>query len=235
MSKVYKVIKSMILNVVFGIDIRIRKRMLKIKKNVIFQENVGLGENVYLEGANLLGARCCINRSFLGFASYIACESQIDKCNIGRYTCIGPYVRTIIGRHPTENFVSIHPIFFSTQKQIGFSLVNYPKFDEFAPTDQNGHSIHIGSDVWIGQGALIMDGITIGNGAVVGAGSLVNKDVPDYAIVAGVPARIVRYRFAEDEIEELKKIRWWEKDFTWVSEHVDDFEDIHKFLNCVKE
>lgn len=231
----FKFIKNIVYNIAYSIAITIHKYMLKIKKNVIFQKKVVLGMNVYFEGANLLANKTRVQNVSLGFASYIGRESQIENCGIGRYTCIGSQVRTIFGRHPTNDFVSIHPIFYSTRKQIGFSLVNHPKFDEFAPKDENEHSIHIGSDVWIGQGVLIMDGITIGNGAIVGAGALVNKDVPDYAIVAGVPARIVRYRFTEDEIEELMKIRWWEKDFTWVSRHADDFEDIHKFLNSVKE
>lgn len=68
----------------------------------------------------------------------------------------------------------------------------------------------IGNDVWIGANAVIKQGITIGNGAVIGAGAVVTKDVPAYAVVGGVPARLIRYRFNRDEIEKLQASRWWE-------------------------
>jgi serine acetyltransferase len=76
-------------------------------------------------------------------------------------------------------------------------------FDEKKP-------IHIGHDVWIGARVFIRDGVKIGNGAVVAAGSVVVKDVPDYAIVGGVPAKIIRYRFSEEMIAELLNLKWWE-------------------------
>ena len=71
---------------------------------------------------------------------------------------------------------------------------------------------HIGNDVWIGLNATILDGVTIGDGAIVAAGAVVTKDVPPYAVVAGVPAKIIKYRFTESQIDFLLKFRWWEKD-----------------------
>lgn len=68
----------------------------------------------------------------------------------------------------------------------------------------------IGNDVWIGHGALILPGVTIGNGAIIGAGAVVARDVPDYAIVAGNPARVIRYRFDPEVIERLNRIAWWD-------------------------
>jgi acetyltransferase-like isoleucine patch superfamily enzyme len=70
--------------------------------------------------------------------------------------------------------------------------------------------ITIGHDVWIGRRAMIMSGVTIGNGAVVGAGAVVTRDVPAYAIVGGVPAKIIRFRFEQDTIDYLQAIRWWD-------------------------
>jgi acetyltransferase-like isoleucine patch superfamily enzyme len=70
--------------------------------------------------------------------------------------------------------------------------------------------ISIGHDVWIGRRAMIMSGVTIGNGAVIAAGAVVTKDVPPYAIVGGVPAKLIRYRFAQETIDQLQALRWWE-------------------------
>jgi acetyltransferase-like isoleucine patch superfamily enzyme len=82
--------------------------------------------------------------------------------------------------------------------------------------------VAIGNDVWIGQGAKILGGLTIGDGAVVAAWSVVTKDVPPYAIVAGVPARVVRRRFSEETIESLLRIRWWDWDDALVRERIDE-------------
>lgn len=70
--------------------------------------------------------------------------------------------------------------------------------------------ILVGHDVWIGHGAMIRSGVRIGNGAVVGMGAVVTRDVPPYAIVAGVPAKVVRYRFSPEVIEQLSQLAWWD-------------------------
>ena len=69
---------------------------------------------------------------------------------------------------------------------------------------------HIGNDVWIGRNAVIKDGVTVGDGAIIGTSAVVTKDVPPYAIVVGVPARIIRYRFSPEIIEALLELRWWD-------------------------
>lgn len=75
---------------------------------------------------------------------------------------------------------------------------------------QGGEDVIIANDVWIGTEAMILSGVRIGNGAVVGARAVVTKDVPPYAVVAGVPAKVVRYRFSPEEIEKLERIAWWD-------------------------
>jgi carbonic anhydrase/acetyltransferase-like protein (isoleucine patch superfamily) len=77
--------------------------------------------------------------------------------------------------------------------------------------------------VWIGHGALVLAGVKVGTGAIIGAGAVVTHDVPDYAIVGGVPARVIRYRFDVPLRERLLKSRWWELSDEWLEEHVDLF------------
>jgi len=81
----------------------------------------------------------------------------------------------------------------------------------------------IGNDVWIGCNSTILRGVTIGNGAVIGANSLVNKDVPPYAIVVGSPAKIIKYRFDEEIIQALLKIKWWDYPLEIISQHAELF------------
>ena len=92
-------------------------------------------------------------------------------------------------------------------------------------------SIEIGNDVWIGSRATILEGVNIGDGVVVAAGAVVTKDVPPYAIVGGVPARIIRYRFDEETIQNLLKMKWWEKDQEWIQNHADDFDDVKQLFS----
>lgn len=79
--------------------------------------------------------------------------------------------------------------------------------------------IVVGSDVWIGAQSIIMSGVTIGNGAVVAANSVVNKDVPAYAIVAGSPAKVIKYRFEESVIDMLEQLKWWDWPIEKIKQH----------------
>ncbi|MFA7636512.1 MAG: CatB-related O-acetyltransferase [Monoglobales bacterium] len=205
----------------------LKKKYLQIKyfkKNVKFRKNVLLSLNCNFEGCNRIGNDTAFFGN-MGFASYIGDHCAI-YANIGRFSCIAPRVVTVCGSHPTRDWVSVHPAFFSTKRQCGLTFVNENKYDELKP------AVNIGNDVWIGDSAIIYDGITIGDGAVVAAGAVVTKDVEPYSIVGGVPARVLRYRFEQDEIEKLLKIKWWNKGTAWLKDNADRFENIKVFLNA---
>lgn len=134
-------------------------------------------------------------------------DSVDYKVKIGKYCSIGKKVTFILsGAHKTD-FISTFPLSVFL-KNAGASSIIYHKGD-----------INVGNDVWIGYGAIIMPGITIGDGAIIGAMSVVTKNVNPYEIVAGNPARVIRTRFNEKEIERLLKIKWWNWDTKTVSEN----------------
>lgn len=135
--------------------------------------------------------------SGLSIITFKGCDNKVI---IGNYCSIASNVKIICGGiHPT-NYVSTFPF------RIKFDLSD--KYTDGHPSTKG--DVIIGNDVWIGTEVTILSGVSIGNGAIIFANSVVTKDVPDYAIVTGVPAKIIRYRFSEEEICHLNKIKWWE-------------------------
>lgn len=163
----------------------------------------------------------------MGDFSYASTNSRITNAKIGKFVCIGPEVICGLGKHPSRNFVSVHPVFFSPNRQAQITFATQSHFEEIVP-------IQIGNDVWIGARALVLDGVNIGDGAIVGAGAVVTRDVPPYAIVGGVPAKILRYRFEPDEIDFLLASKWWDRDIDWLRENASRFLAIEKFVEEVK-
>lgn len=186
--------------------------------------NIGYGST--FEGFNKIGDHTSY-AGHMGRCSYIGANSAVFA-NVGRYCSIATDVRTVSGRHPTKDWVTTHPAFFSTMKQCGTTYVEKEFFSEETGRTQ------IGNDVWIGYGARILGGVKIGDGAIIAAGAVVTQDIPDYAIVGGVPAKIIRYRFEKEQIEALKKIKWWEKDEQWLEENAALFQNIDTFIYAFK-
>jgi len=197
-------------------------------KRVKFNKGCDIGGlRACFEGFNSIGAYSFFS-GCIGYGSYIGQNCEI-KANIGRYCSISNYVRVIIGNHPTDKFVSTHPCFFSNRKQAGFTYVKENKYEEISLT-KDGYHVTIGNDVWIGSDVLLLGGITIGDGAIIAAGAVVTKDVEPYTVVAGVPAKVIKKRFGDEEIIQLLKIKWWNKSKDWIREKADVFEDIDNFI-----
>ena len=146
----------------------------------------------------------------MGFASYIGRHSHVEG-KVGRFTSIGDNVGFNRGKHPIiEPYVSTSPMFYSIRKQNGYTFAEEQQFDE------TGKDVYIGNDCWIGERVFLVSGIKIGDGAVVYAGAVVTKDVPPYAVVAGVPAKIIKYRYDKDTIKFLMELKWWNMDINWL-------------------
>ena len=146
----------------------------------------------------------------------------------------------VVQNHATD-YISTHPIIFH-DKKINPVLPDYYAnrvackwyMDGVVPkgTVKGLKKIHIGNDVWLGKNVIITNGANIGNGVIAGAGSIITKDVPDYAVVGGDPARIIKYRYTPEQIFALNKIAWWNWNDDEIRERFEDFYlPIEKFVD----
>ena len=191
--------------------------------------------NTQFEGNNDIDRGTVLQNCQIGFATKISGQCKFANTKIGKYCSIAPCVRVAVGTHPSRDFVSTCPVFYSTRVQRGFTFANENLFEEFTYADNNQKlSVVIGNDVWIGTGATILQGVHIGDGAIVAAGAVVTKDVEPYAIVGGVPAKLIRKRFNDDQIKLLLADEWWNKDFDWLRQHAGLFSNIEAYLSRIE-
>jgi len=146
---------------------------------------------------------CTIRNSVIGDYSYVGPSSNFVNVDIGKFCSISKNVNIGAYLHPTDH-LSSSPIFFRDKNGTGTSWVQGIHYDDYPK------KVYCGHDVWIGMNTTIMGGVKIGNGAIIAAHSVITKDVPDYAIVGGVPAKIIKYRFQKDVIDQLMRISWWD-------------------------
>lgn len=184
-----------------------------------------------IEGRVKIDANTKIRNSEIGFGSFVAGNSNIVRCKIGKYSLVG--FNSLIGAHPIHNIASIHPALYSTKGQYGYTYVKKDNFDEYKDADDNGYAIVIGNDVWATGDIKIIQGITIGDGAVVMSAAVVTKNVPPYAIVAGIPAKIIGYRFSEGDIGFLLKLCWWDRGEEWIKAHAEYFSSVENLKKVV--
>ncbi|MGY2047128.1 chloramphenicol acetyltransferase [Methylobacterium sp. JK268] len=164
-----------------------------------------------------VGARTRLAETRMGDYSYIVNDGEVISTRIGKFCSIAAMVRINPGNHPMERASQAHFTYRASQY--------WPEEeDEAAFFDRRrALPVEIGHDVWIGHGVIVLPGRRIGTGAVVGAGSVVTRDIPDYAIAVGNPARVVRPRFPADVVEGLRRLAWWDWDHDRLRRALPDF------------
>jgi acetyltransferase-like isoleucine patch superfamily enzyme len=128
-----------------------------------------------------------------------------SNTTIGKYCSIARNVEIGVANHPT-NWLSGHPLFFDT------TIFKNKEYIEFPKVKWEGHKeTTIGNDCWVGAKVVIAAGVTIGNGCIIAAGAIVTKDIPDYSIYGGIPAKKIKMRFDKEMRDLLQSFEWWDQ------------------------
>lgn len=205
------------------------KRKNAILKNVKFAHHACIDVQDIFEGNNYIGG--VFKNSYIGYGSYVK-KGDIYGCKIGRFCSIARGCNIGLAEHPIF-MPSTSPCFYQVNSSIPKTFVKKNLFEE---ESRDRYKVYIGNDVWIGAEVSIKNGVKVGDGAVIGTKSFVTKDVPPYAVVAGIPARIIKYRFEKEVIEKLLRLKWWDREVSWIEKNAEIFGNkMDLFLQSLEE
>lgn len=171
-----------------------------------------------------LGKNTTFNEVEFGDYSYTAGNVSIAYATVGKFCSIANSTRINPGNHPQWRVTQNHLTY--RRKKFLFDTEDDHEFFQW----RRDHHVSIGHDVWIGHGAVVMPGVTVGNGAVIGSGAIVTKDIPPYGVAVGVPAKVIKFRFPQEIIDQLQEIEYWNWDRLTLEDRFDDLLDMEKFL-----
>lgn len=194
------------------------KLMKKIRGKSVLRSNVHKTASIY-SGTDIID-------SSIGKYTYIGYDCNINQTDIGNFCSFSDHI--FIGG-------AEHPISWASTSAMFMDVSGSGTSKRFAKIKSKVFKrTFIGHDVWVGHGVTIKGGVSIGNGAVIGSNAVVTKDVPPYAIVGGVPAKIIKYRFDNDTIQDLLESEWWNLSDIQLGKIGKEVKDPHAFIKSIK-
>lgn len=197
-----------------------------LKKLKLFYKKLKYSKNNQLSNTFTIGKKVKLSNCIINNYSMVSEYASLQNTEVGSYSAVGRYTKivyTSIGKYCAVSWDTTINAISHPYENLSISAFPYvPYVGNFVSERKQFYKkVTIKNDVWIGANSVIMPGITIGNGAIIGAGAVVTKDVPDYAIVAGVPAKVIKYRFNKDIIDRLLELKWWDLDPKIIKNHID--------------
>ncbi len=201
-----------------------------------------INENEGYNKEDIIYRGCRVGRYTYGYKELLSAYPMASS--IGRYCSINVTAR-IWNNHPVD-YITTHPFLdyplfygweaYESRREYSYQYGKYFHNSRYENSPlRNNREIIIGNDVWIGANVIILPGVNIGDGAIIAAGAVVTKSVEPYAVVGGIPAKVIKYRFAEEDIACLESAKWWDWSVEKIEKNMELFYQPEKFLRLIKE